>query len=90
MYVDFADAQLGGQGLQFAVLAAVAGLAVAVMLGKQQFDDRSPGLADAAGVGDGPSCPAAAGMEHEAHEVPRPSTSTTQTRQAPIACRPST
>ena len=48
---DLADAQLGGQRLQLAVLAAVAGLALAVVLREQQFDHRAAGLADAAGVG---------------------------------------
>ena len=46
-----ADAQFGGQRLQFAVLAAVAGLAVAVVFGQQQFDDQPPRLAHAARVG---------------------------------------
>ena len=47
---DFADAQLGGQGLKLAVFAAVAGLALAVVLREQQFDHGPPGVADAAGV----------------------------------------
>ena len=68
---DLADAQLGGQGLQFAVFVAVAGLAVAVVLGEQQFDHRPAGLADAAGVGQHLH---ALGDRHRAggDEVPRP------------------
>ena len=49
---DLADAQLGRQGLQLAVLVAVAGLALAVVLGEQQFDHGPAGVADAAGVGE--------------------------------------
>ena len=45
---DLADAQLGRQGLQLAVLVAVARLALAVVLGEQQFDHRPAGLADPA------------------------------------------
>ena len=68
---DLADAQLGGQGLQLAVLVAVAGLALAVVLGEQQFDDGPAGLADAAGVGEDLH---ALGGRHRAggDEVPRP------------------
>ena len=50
-YVIVADAQLGRQRLQLAVLAAIAGLAVAVVLGQQQFDDQPARFADAARVG---------------------------------------
>ena len=46
--LDFADSQFGRQRLQFAVFVAVAGLAFAVVLGEEQFDDRLAGLADLA------------------------------------------
>ena len=52
-----ADAQLGGQGLQFAVLVAVAGLALAVVLGEQQFDDHAGGPRARGGCWCRPSCP---------------------------------
>ena len=48
---DFADAQFGGQGLQLAVVVAVAGLALAVVLGEQQFHHQPPRVANAAAVG---------------------------------------
>ena len=68
---DLADAQFRGQGLQFAVLVAVAGLALAVVLGEEQFDDGPAGLADAPGVG--PHLHALAGGHRAGgHEVPRP------------------
>ena len=41
------DAEVAGQALQLAVVAAVAGLAVAVVLGEEQLDDRLARLADA-------------------------------------------
>ena len=41
---DLADPQLGRQRLQLAILVAVAGLAIAVVLREQQFDDAAPGL----------------------------------------------
>ena len=47
---DLADAQLGGQRLQLAVLVAVAGLALAVVLGEQQLDDRRGGPGGRGGV----------------------------------------
>ena len=47
-----ADAQFGGQRLQFAVFVAVARLALAVVLREQQFDHRAARLADPAGVGE--------------------------------------
>ena len=68
---DFTDAQFGGQGLKLAVLTAVAGLAIAIVLGEEQFDDRLSGVADAASVGEDLH---PRGGRHGARrtEVPRP------------------
>ena len=48
---DGANAEFGGERLQFAVLAAVARLAVAVVLGQQHLDHQAARLAHAARVG---------------------------------------
>ena len=69
---DLVDAQLARQGAQFAVGAAGAGLAVAVVLGEEQLDD-----GPAAPCGRGGELvlttfmPSAAGATHEATSVLR-------------------
>ena len=69
--LDLANSQFGGQGLQLAILVAVARLALAVVLGKEQFDHGAAGVADAVGVGEDLH---SRGGGHGARgdEVPRP------------------
>ena len=63
----------------------VAGLAVAVVLGEEQLDDRAA-RRRAPRVLVWTTMPSVAGWTQEATRVVAPSTSTRQTRQAPMAC----
>ena len=69
---DLADAQFGGQGLQLAVLAAVAGLALAVVLGEQQLDHGPAGARGRGRVLVKTFMPSAAGIAQEATRFGRP------------------
>ncbi len=68
---DFADSQFRGQGLKLAVLATVAGLALAIMLRKQELDHGLAGVADTAGVCENLH-PRRSGHGARSAQVPRP------------------
>ena len=73
-------------GLQLAVPVAVAGLAVTLVVGEDQLDDRSSRASRTRAEFVCTFMPSKAGVTQEAMRVFAPSTSTMQTRQDPIAC----
>ena len=83
---DLADAQVARDGLKLAVRVAVAGLAVALVIGEDQLHHGPPRVPGPGGVGLHLHPFAHAWSRRKAIRVLAPSTSTRHTRQAPMAC----